>query len=493
MESELMDNPFVFAMQNVVNTDTTTANGLQAFSQTNSELVDLYYRSVRNISKEDLTLLLNKAWRLDPLRTLKLIFIMRDSRGLGKGDRDSFVKAFDWLIDKNFDVALKSLQLIPEYGSYLDLVKLATHETIGKYAATIISNALREDNALAFKWCPRPDGKYDAASKVIRAALGMSEKKYRKYLTLGTLRTGKTVESQMCQNQWSEIRYPSVPSVAMKIYGKKAFPRHDETRFKQFLADVMSGKETIKSGQLYPYQLTVGYGKYSDVREAQWQTLLDKGRANLSLANTLCLCDTSGSMYENVSGRLQAIDVSKSLGLYFSSIIPEPWTNLLITFSNDPQFFQFRGESLYDKIEEMAEFSSFEGYGTDFIKVFALILDRARQHRLTQEQLPERVLVFSDNQFNNVSDMTEASRRISITKRIKEMFADSGYVAPMLAYWNLNGSYDNFPATSDEDGVMLISGFSPDAAKAFLVSGEVDPTVIVYNIIDSARYERIAL
>ena len=106
----------------------------------------------------------------------------------------------------------------------------------------------------------------------------MSEKTYRKYLTLGTLRTGKTVESQMCQNQWSEIRYPSVPSVAMKIYGKKAFPRHDETRFKQFLADVMSGKETIKAGQLYPYQLTVGYKEYSDVREAQWQTLLDKER-----------------------------------------------------------------------------------------------------------------------------------------------------------------------------------------------------------------------
>ena len=67
----------------------------------------------------------------------------------------------------------------------------------------------------------------------------------------------------------------------------------------------------------------------------------------------------------------------------------------------------------------MEEFSSFEGYGTDFMKVFTLILDRAKQHRLTQEQLPERVLVFSDNQFNNVSDITEASRRISITKRIK--------------------------------------------------------------------------
>ena len=58
-----MDNPFVFAMQNVVDTDTTTANGLQAFSQTNSELVESYYEYVRNISKDDLTLLLNKAWR----------------------------------------------------------------------------------------------------------------------------------------------------------------------------------------------------------------------------------------------------------------------------------------------------------------------------------------------------------------------------------------------------------------------------------------------
>ena len=51
---------------------------------------------------------------------------MRDSRGLGKGDRDSFVKAFDWLIDKNFNV-ISNLCSLFQYGSYLDLVKLATH------------------------------------------------------------------------------------------------------------------------------------------------------------------------------------------------------------------------------------------------------------------------------------------------------------------------------------------------------------------------------
>ena len=66
----------------------------------------------------------------------------------------------------------------------------------------------------------------------------------------------------------------SVPSRAMLIY-RRAFGRHDGERFGEFLADVKSGKKTIKAGTLFPYDIVekLMHGEENDVLEEQWKAL----------------------------------------------------------------------------------------------------------------------------------------------------------------------------------------------------------------------------
>ena len=54
----------------------------------------------------------------------------------------------------------------------------------------------------------------------------------------------RVVEQQMSKNEWSEINYKSVPSVANKKYSK-AFLRNDEKRRTEFIDSVSAGHTTM--------------------------------------------------------------------------------------------------------------------------------------------------------------------------------------------------------------------------------------------------------
>jgi hypothetical protein len=49
----------------------------------------------------------------------------------------------------------------------------------------------------------------------------------------------------------------------------------------------------------------------------------------------------------------------------------------------------------------------------------------------------------------------------------RKHFEEAGYEMPKIVFWNLN-SYDNVPARFNEDGVALISGFSPAVMQGVL-------------------------
>lgn len=51
---------------------------------------------------------------------------------------------------------------------------------------------------------------------------------------------------------------------------------------------------------------------------------------------------------------------------------------------------------------------------------------------------------------------------------IKEMYANAGYTAPRIVFWNLNSKDVNVSAQAHDSDVALVSGFSPSLFKVIL-------------------------
>ena len=61
---------------------------------------------------------------------------------------------------------------------------------------------------------------------------------------------------------------------------------------------------------------------------------------------------------------------------------------------------------------------------------------------------------------------------------------------PKLVFWNVNSGLD-FPATTRDDNVCLIGGFSPSILTALTTTKEFTPTCVMREVIDGERYQPI--
>ncbi|MGI7299177.1 DUF2828 family protein, partial [Campylobacter coli] len=122
------------------------------------------------------------------------------------------------------------------------------------------------------------------------------------------------------------------------------------------------------------------------------------------------------------------------------------------------------------------------GCTTDIQKVFDLILDTAVNNFMSQDELPSSLVILSDMEFDRASgDKTNF-------EVIKDKFDRNGYNMPELVFWNINGRTKNVPVSKNEQGVCLVSGFSPSIVKSFL-SGNLEPEKIMLEIINNQRYD----
>ena len=66
---------------------------------------------------------------------------------------------------------------------------------------------------------------------------------------------------------------------------------------------------------------------------------------------------------------------------------------------------------------------------------------------------------------------------------IKNKFNESGYEMPKLVFWNLN-SYSGNQSTMNEDGVCMVSGFSPSIMKAILSCEDFNPMNVMMEALE---------
>ena len=218
--------------------------------------------------------------------------------------------------------------------------------------------------------------------------------------------------------------------------------------------------------------------------ELQWKTFVNnfKNEYYDNYDDIIPIVDVSGSMFEGTgNNNIKPIYVSVALGLFLSELNRNELHNKVITFTNNPKFFEIRGETLKDRIKCLLN-APF-GLNTNFLKVADLIINNSIYHK--------RIICFTDMQFDSSYDNSNYSLQ-DIHNLFMSKFTNNNYEKPTLIYWNLNGKYNDCPINNDMENTSIISGFSEQLLKIILKTNEISPVILMEEII-KPYYDNIIL
>jgi hypothetical protein len=463
--------------------NTTTKNGMTTNSSSLSECVNLFFSigAMRGKGKDKVVTLFSKAFNEDPRTAMRILFWSRDVRE-GAGERQIFRDVMSYLVENYPQTVKTNLDLIPEYGRWDDVHVLFGTE-LENDVVTLLVRGLRDTNtsALVSKWMPRKGLVFNKVRKFLKVT--------PKELRTMVVSLSKTVEQKMCSKRWEEIEYPKTPSLAMSRY-TKAFGRNDGERFKSFIESLKKGEVKINTGALYPYDVTknLRFGGNKDLANEQWKALPNWMEGSDELI--LPMVDVSGSMDCTVGGNpnLTCMEVAISLGMYISERNKGSFKDMFMTFSSTPQIQKLLGP-LSDRYNQLARAEW--GMSTNLYSAFKTILNQAVKFNIPQDEMPSKILILSDMNFDSA---TRGQKNHSALSMIDEMYDEAGYVKPGIIFWNLHDNGGNFPARFDETGTCLISGFSPSILKSVLSNPDsLTPVNIMNETVNSERYEPVTV
>merc|ERR1712168_334569 len=103
----------------------------------------------------------------------------------------------------------------------------------------------------------------------------------------------------------------------------------------------------------------------------------------------------------DVSGSMGGIpmEVSIALGLMISQVQSGIWANRLLTFSENPEWFEIPEGNLAQKISAIARMNW--GGSTNMEAAFDLILNLAKENNIPKETMPKTFLILTDMCWNN--------------------------------------------------------------------------------------------
>jgi hypothetical protein len=466
--------------------DSLTENGMVTNSSSLNHCVNLFFQigAMRGQDKSRLINAFTKAFGENPLTAMKLLFWARDVRG-GAGERQIFRDIIGYLANNRRDVLGKNLNLISEFGRWDDLLVLVG-TPLETEALELFANAIKSKNGLASKWAPRPNVSNREKKRwatALRNHLGLSPKEYRKLL----VENSNTVEQLMCANEWSAIEYSKLPSKAMSDL-MKAFSKHDKERFGAYLESVNKGETKINAGAVYPYDIVknLRFGDKSGAN-AQWNALPNYLEG--SKERFLPVVDVSGSMNcaAGNNPNVTCMDVAVSLGLYISERNVGPFKDAFVTFSSDPELQVLSG-NLQERFNQLQ--TSEWGMSTNVESVFRLILEKAKDSDVFEEEMPTMILIMSDMEFNSG---TRGNWSLSAQQMFERMYAEAGYKMPKVVYWNIHSRQDNFPVHFDKVGTCLVSGFSPSLLTNLLSGKDMSPLSMMLTVVNSERYSVVTV
>ena len=484
-----------------------TENGALGFKTTGKALLDLNFAvaSLRSASEEEITNKFMKAFCEDKILAMRWLFFARDARQ-GLGERRLFRVVVSTLVKSNPEMVLPVIKLFSEYGRWDDMWCLLDIPEAAEVIYDIVDKQLTEDLknmnegkpiSLLAKWLCSPNASSKQTkryAKQLRKALGLTEREYRKALSKFR-KYLDVVEVKMSAKNWSKINYETVPSRANLVYNN-AFLRNDEERRRDYLNRLEKGEVKINASVLYPHDIVHKYADSWGYRvkpkdttlEELWKALPDTVQGG---GNTIVVADGSGSMTVRVGNtNVSALEVANALAIYFAEHSSGQFKDKYITFSSRPQFVDFSNcNSLHDKIQTALTHT--EVSNTNIEAVFDLILDTAVKNKMSQDDIPQNILIISDMEFDYAQDYRHAMTQ-RLFETITQKYEAAGYKLPRLVFWNVNSRTGTIPVKENELGVALVSGFSTNICKMVL-SGEIDPYKCLLETINAERYDAVEL
>lgn len=528
------------AMAKEISNYSYTENGALAYKSTGNKVLDAFgsLGAMKDSDAKDILNTFYGSFYEDRALAMKLLFYMRDIRG-GQGMRRVFRVICNSLARTNPEYIINNLDNFLFFGrgdDYLCLIDTpcegAMISELSKILAEDISSVRKGGScSLLAKWLPSENTssfETRALASKIRNKLKFSSRDYRKMLSALRKEIG-IVESKMSQNRWDEINFEKLPAKAAMIYSD-AFAKHCFDKYAKYLADLSVGNSKINAKSLFPVDIihkilecsslsdswsnrpgtTQASTKDKIVWDAMWKAL--PNYFGDTEETGICCIDTSGSMTGT------PVEVALSLGIYCADKCKGPFKNHFFTFDTKPNFQTIEGDNIVDKVISIKEINA---RNTDFEACLKMILNIATRKNLNQEDLPTKLYVISDMQFdvarNNDPYSWSYPRKFQnpkpFMKGMAEKYADAGYVMPAIVYWNVRASKcAMFHETIDGTDCCMVSGYSPSLFKAVIEgtqweeetvvdskTGEVkktlkqkiDPIEVMKTTLNNERYDRV--
>ncbi|MBQ8040744.1 MAG: DUF2828 family protein, partial [Lachnospiraceae bacterium] len=470
-------------------------NGAITYGSTMSHCLDFFATvgGMRNAKDSEIIKSFIRAYAENADVAMKMLFYARDIRQ-GLGERRIFKVILKDLCWRYPESVKKNLEYISYFGRYDDFLVLidtpCEREAIG-YLKEVLNRdveAMNKDSSpisLLAKWLPSVNTSNKEKvylGKKLAKAFGMKEKEYRQ--TLSALRKKIDILENHLREADYSFSYEKQPGNAMLKY-RKAFQRHDKERYEMYLASVKKGECRMHTQTLMPYEIIRPLYRHNisteeaEILDVTWNALEDFAGDS----NTLIVADGSGSMYSGVHH--EPITVAHSLALYFSERNKGTFANHFITFSSSPKLVEIKGKTLKERVNYISTFD--EIADTNLQAVFELILHTAVKKQITQSEMPERIIIVSDMEFNYCTQNSSLTN----FEYAKCIFERAGYKLPKVVFWNVASRNHQVPVSQNEQGVILVSG---TGSKLFeqVMTDAVNPYSYMMEIIGSERYEKIA-
>lgn len=484
-----------------------TENGAVTLKTTSSDCLDLFATvgAIRRQGEDEIIARFIRAFAENKDVAVKLLFFARDVRG-GLGERKVFRVILKWLAQNHPKTVRKNLDYIAEYGRFDDLLVLFD-TPVEKDMLELIRHQLYKDLSaldnneavsLLGKWLPSINASNKEAvtmAKRIARHLEMDEKAYRKML-VALRKQIRIIENYLRERDYT-FDYEKQPSKAMFKY-REAFMRNDLQRYNSFLDKVATGEARLNASTLAPYELIEPWlnrwswgGVSSFLKEmteedkkalnATWESL----PSIETRENALAVIDTSGSMY--CDSKPLPASVALSLGLYFAEHNTGAFKNHFIEFSSHPELIEIKGDDFVERLQYITSFN--EVANTNLEAVFDLILNTAISNNVPQEELPSKLIIISDMEFDSCVANAEISNFVNANTRYKK----AGYKLPEVVFWNVASRGRQQPVSKNEEGVYLVSGCTPRLFSQVLDGSlsALTPYEFMLEVLMSERYERI--
>jgi hypothetical protein len=475
-----------------------------------------------------------------------MAFQTRDIRG-GKGEKQLFYDMMETLYELDPMTTKNMMKHIPEYGCWRDMWELMSRVpeltdsimTVVKerflFDRVLLAAHSYEKMSLLSKWLPRENSKtYPGTANQIAAALypfitsEMGQMMtYRKEVSAMN-RAIKTVEVNMCNRTWAAIIPDAVPGRCLKMHTKAFFNqkqkgsemRYSDSKdrmlcrehFLEFTEGLRLGtKKAHGAHVVMPHELIekgldyMTTAEEHDINEGQWVSILKEAEKQGGLGRAVAMCDFSGSMHG------QPKLISLGLGILISELTHPAFRNHILTFDAEPRWHSFTsGATLRKKLQSISDKLG-QGLNTDFYKACMSILKRMVQHRVPVGEEPEDLIVLTDMGFDAAAmERKQQPRQPFQTphqpfqiESIRAKFVEEGeklwgegkgWKAPRIVVWNLRADYKDFHAKACQEGVVQLSGWSPNVLKA-LQKGPIQVTTPyqgLRKLLDDERYVKIA-